>query len=62
MKQLEQKDMQIEQLHKIIYNKDTKLLEYDSKKKKLVAILEMKNIFKKSWNYVPTFLTKKIII
>ncbi|OAC89320.1 hypothetical protein AWU15_02695 [Streptococcus pyogenes] len=32
MKQLEQKDMQIEQLHKIIYNKDTKLLEYDSKK------------------------------
>ncbi|RRA88199.1 hypothetical protein D5F93_13190 [Streptococcus agalactiae] len=52
----------MEQLHKIIYNKDTKLLEYDSKKKKLVAILEMKNIFKKSWNYVPTFLTKKIII
>ncbi|WP_256099296.1 DUF1778 domain-containing protein, partial [Streptococcus agalactiae] len=32
IKQLEQKDMQIEQLHKIIYNKDTKLLEYDSKK------------------------------
>ena len=32
MKQLEQKDIQIEQLHKIIYNKDTKLLEYDSKK------------------------------
>ncbi|MFZ2464768.1 MAG: DUF1778 domain-containing protein [Caldibacillus thermoamylovorans] len=32
MKQLEQKDTQIEQLHKIIYNKDTKLLEYDSKK------------------------------
>lgn len=30
--QLEQKDIQIEQLHKIIYNKDTKLLEYDSKK------------------------------
>ncbi len=24
--------LQIEQLHKIIYNKDTKLLEYDSKK------------------------------
>lgn len=32
MKQVEQKDLQIEQLHKIIYNKDTKLLEYDSKK------------------------------
>ena len=32
MKQIEQKDIQIEQLHKIIYNKDTKLLEYDSKK------------------------------
>ena len=32
MNQLEQKDLQIEQLHKIIYNKDTKLLEYDSKK------------------------------
>ena len=32
MKQVEQKDIQIEQLHKIIYNKDTKLLEYDSKK------------------------------
>lgn len=30
--QLEQKDIQIEQLHKIIYNKDTRLLEYDSKK------------------------------
>ncbi|WP_285011433.1 hypothetical protein [Lactococcus garvieae] len=32
MKQIEQKDTQIEQLHKIIYNKDIKLLEYDSKK------------------------------
>lgn len=32
IKQIEQKDIQIEQLHKIIYNKDTKLLEYDSKK------------------------------
>lgn len=32
MKQIEQKDIQIEQLHKIIYNKDTRLLEYDSKK------------------------------
>ncbi len=32
MKQVEQKDIQIEQLHKIIYNKDTRLLEYDSKK------------------------------
>ncbi|WP_375708937.1 hypothetical protein PJ261_02190 [Streptococcus dysgalactiae] len=31
-KQLEQKDIQIDQLHKIIYNKDTKLLEYDTKK------------------------------
>lgn len=31
-KQLEQKDIQIDQLHKIIYNKDTRLLEYDSKK------------------------------
>lgn len=31
-KQLEQKDIQIDQLHKIIFNKDTKLLEYDSQK------------------------------
>lgn len=31
-KQLEQKDIQIDQLHKIIYNKDTKLLEYATKK------------------------------
>ncbi|VHD16769.1 hypothetical protein [Streptococcus pyogenes] len=61
MKQLEQKDMQIEQLHKIIYNKDTKLLEYDSKKR-LVAILEMKNIFKKVGIMFQLFLTKKIII
>lgn len=30
--QLEQKDIQIDQLHKIIYNKDTKLLENSSKK------------------------------
>ena len=30
--ELEQKDIQIYQLHKIIYNKDTRLLEYDSKK------------------------------
>ncbi|HEN0272608.1 TPA: hypothetical protein U3P06_001164 [Streptococcus agalactiae] len=31
-KQLEQKDIQIDQLHKIIFNKDTKLLEYDNQK------------------------------
>lgn len=30
--QLEQKDIQIDQLHKIIYNKDIKLLENSSKK------------------------------
>lgn len=32
IRQLEQKDIQIEQLHKIIYNKDSKTLEYNSKK------------------------------
>ncbi|ELY5748720.1 DUF1778 domain-containing protein [Streptococcus iniae] len=30
--QLDKKDEQINNLHQIIYNKDTKLLEYDSKK------------------------------
>ena len=33
LKQIEQKDTQIDQLHKIIYNKDTLLIE-DQKKKK----------------------------
>lgn len=31
--QLQQKDIQIDQLHKIIYNKDTLLIEMDTKKK-----------------------------
>ena len=31
--QINQKDIQIEQLHKIIYNKDTLLIEYDTEKR-----------------------------
>lgn len=31
--QINQKDIQIDQLHKIIYNKDTLLIEYDSEKR-----------------------------
>lgn len=33
LKQIEQKDTQIDQLHKIIYNKDTLLIEDQQKKK-----------------------------
>ena len=31
--QINQKDIQIDQLHKIIYNKDTLLIEYDTEKR-----------------------------
>ena len=31
--QISQKDIQIDQLHKIIYNKDTLLIEYDTEKR-----------------------------
>lgn len=31
--QINQKDIQIDQLHKIIYNKDTSLIEYDTEKR-----------------------------
>lgn len=34
LKQIEQKDTQIDQLHKIIYNKDTLLIEDQQKKKR----------------------------